>query len=164
MLDWGSHDVLLGAEDLVLLYARPLHLQSVHDFAFTRSLDGRNRVRVFQGRKGNPNPNFLVWIFSGGVGSSTWMGGGQKVRHVPRSQENQTFRAGHPGILPGYPGGARKVWEKNVCVRFSSPSFATRAPSKNLLSSFWALVLSAGVRADPLRKACLDRISDHCVS
>ena len=28
---------------------------------------------------------------------------------IPRNQGNQTFLAGYPGILPGYPGGARKV-------------------------------------------------------
>ena len=48
----------------------------------------------FQGRKRNPNPNFLVRIFSGGVGSSTARGGGQKVRCVPRKQGNQTFLGG----------------------------------------------------------------------
>ena len=35
--------------------------------------------------------------------------GAKKVRYVPRNQGNQTFWAGYPGILLGYPGGARKV-------------------------------------------------------
>ena len=39
---------------------------------------------------------------------------GQKVWHVPRNQGNQTFWAGHPGILLGYPGGARKFEKKNA--------------------------------------------------
>ena len=38
-----------------------------------------------------------------------WWGSSPKVRYVPRSQGNQTFFAEYPGILPGYPGGARKV-------------------------------------------------------
>ena len=45
-----------------------------------------------------------------GVGAKTSLGKG-----------NQTFWAGYPGVLPGYPGGGRKVWEKRVCVQFSSP-------------------------------------------
>ena len=57
-----------------------------------------------------------------GWGSSTWRGGGQKVRYVPRNPGNQTFLAGYPGILPGYPGSARKVWEKNVWVQFLAPN------------------------------------------
>ena len=65
--------------------------------------------------------NRLVRIFSGGVGVCASRGGGQKVRYVPRNQGNQTFLAGYPGILPGYPGGAREVWEKKVCVHFSFP-------------------------------------------
>ena len=56
-----------------------------------------------------------------GWGSSTWRGGDQKVRYVPRNPGNQTFLAGYPGILAGYPGSTRKVWEKNVWVQFSSP-------------------------------------------
>ena len=74
-----------------------------------------------QARKGNPNPDFLVRISSGGVGFFHVGGGqGQKARYVPRNQGNQTFLAGYPGILAGYPGGARKVWpnKKKVCVQF----------------------------------------------
>ena len=36
-------------------------------------------------------------------------GGGQKVRHVSRNLGNHTFLAGYPGMLLGYPCGARKV-------------------------------------------------------
>ena len=60
-------------------------------------------------------------FFRVGWGSSTWMGGRQKVRYVPRNQGNQIFWAGYPGILLGYPRGARKVWEKKACVQFSFP-------------------------------------------
>ena len=64
----------------------------------------------YQARK--RNPNFWVWIFSGGVGVFYVKGWGQKVRYVPRSPGNQFFLVGYPGILPGYPGSAQKVWEK----------------------------------------------------
>ena len=50
-----------------------------------------------------------VRIFSGGVGVFHVNGWGAKVRYIPRNQANQTFWAGYPGILPGYPGIARKV-------------------------------------------------------
>ena len=38
---------------------------------------------LFQGRKRNPNPNFLIRIFSSGVGVFHVNGWGQKVRYVP---------------------------------------------------------------------------------
>ena len=48
-------------------------------------------------------------VFSGGVGVFHVKG------CVPRNQGNQSFVAGYPGILPGYPGGARKIREKKLC-------------------------------------------------
>ena len=59
-----------------------------------------------QARKRNPNPNFWVRISSGGVGVFHLKGWGPKVQYVPQNHGNQTFLAGCPGILPGYPGGA----------------------------------------------------------
>ena len=56
----------------------------------------------FREEKKSPNPYLWVRLSSGGVGA-------QKIRYVARSQANQTFWVGYPGILPGYPGGARKV-------------------------------------------------------
>ena len=54
-----------------------------------------------------------------GWGSSTWRGGGRKVRHVPRNQGNQTFLAGYPGICQDF-RSARKVWEKKIVFNFRS--------------------------------------------
>ena len=53
-------------------------------------------------------------------------GWGPKVRYVPRNQGNQTFLAGYPGNLPGYPSGARKSLRKeslcSIFVPYQSPS------------------------------------------
>ena len=32
---------------------------------------------------------------------------------------------GYPGVLPGYPGGTRKIRENKVCVHFLAPKFQT---------------------------------------
>ena len=90
-----------------------------------------------QARKKNPNPNFWVRIFPVGYGSSTWRGWGQKFRYMPRNQGNQTVWAGCPGILLGYPGIARKVWEKKHCVQILAP---THPPPKKA-SKFCVFVM-----------------------
>ena len=75
----------------------------------------KSQKRVSGGAAGggflDPNPNFLVRIISGGVGGlpREGVGGGQKVRYVFETQENQTFWWAVPGFLPGHPEGARKV-------------------------------------------------------
>ena len=84
-----------------------------------------------QARKRNPNPNFWVRISSSEVGVFHVKGRGPKVRYGPRNQENQTLLAGYPGILPGYPGGARKVREKKFAFNFRS--------------LLWGIVCSCGV-------------------
>ena len=71
-----------------------------------------------QASKRDPNLNFLVRIFSGGVGVFHVKGWGPKSSVCPsKPGKYRTFLPGYPGILPGYPGGARKVWEKKVCVQ-----------------------------------------------
>ena len=67
-------------------------------------------LQVYGGVAEPPPPPGYLRV---GWGSSTWRGGGQKVRHVFRN----------PGRPDGISwdfcqdvlGGARKVWEKNVC-------------------------------------------------
>ena len=66
--------------------------------------------------KGTQTQTFESGYFPVGEGSSMWMGGGQKARYVPRNQGNKTFLAAYPGILLGYPGGARKVRETKKFV------------------------------------------------
>ena len=57
--------------------------------------------------------------------------GAKKFCMPLETREIKLFLAGYPGILPGYPGSARKVREKKVCVQFSSPK---NTPSENPLS------------------------------
>ena len=80
-------------------------------------LSSSNLSTVWE-EKRTQTQTFWSGYLRAGWGSSTWRGGGQKVRYVPRNQGNQTYLAGYPGILPGYPGGARKVWKKNLCWFF----------------------------------------------
>ena len=85
---------------IVICYCEP-HLHGCRFLLFIWT-------QIIQARKRNPNPNLWVRISSGGVGLR---GGGQKVRYVPRNPRKPSFWARYPGILPGYPGGARKVWQ-----------------------------------------------------
>ena len=73
-----------------------------------------------QGKKMEYKPKLLgPDIFRWGGGSSAQRGGGQNVRYVPRNPGKTNFLAGYAGILPGCPGGARRVIKKkfvfNVC-------------------------------------------------
>ena len=86
-----------------------------------------NRGPVIREEKGTQTQTFWSRYFRVGRGPSTWMGGGQKVRYVLRSPGKPNFFAGYPVILPGYPGGVRKVWEKKVCVQFSFPTLIFRS-------------------------------------
>ena len=72
-----------------------------------------------QGRKRNPNPNFLVRIIFGGGGGGGDLpreGVGQKVRYVLRNAGKPNFLAGYPGIccrdIPGVP---EKFESKSLC-------------------------------------------------
>ena len=70
----------------------------------------RSDLKNKQRRKREPKPKLCgPDIFHWGRGLPRERVGAKKVRYVPRNQGNQTFWAGYPGILPGYPGGARKV-------------------------------------------------------
>ena len=104
----------------------------------------------FQARKGTQTQTFWSGYLRVGRGSSAWTGGGQRVRYVlrspgkvgkpkvryvlrnPRKVGKPNFWAGYPGILPGYRGMARKVWETK-CVQFLVPLRAQRL--KNVLRS-----------------------------
>ena len=64
-------------------------------------------------------------------------GWGPKNSACPSKPGNQTFLAGYPGILPGYPGSAR-TFEKKKFVFNSRPlkSFAQRQFQEALVSNF----------------------------
>ena len=73
------------------------------------------------GTKNEPKPKlFEPGYLPAGVGVFHAKGWGPKVRYALRNQGNQTFLAGYPGILPGYPGGARKVLRKKFGFNFCS--------------------------------------------
>ena len=105
-----------------------------HTSTLTPSLKHLSWLKI-RHEKGTQTQTFeSAGYFSVGEGSSTWTGGGQKVRYVPRNQGNQTFWAGYPGILPGYPGGARKVWEKKSLCSIFVPYKSSKTqmkPGKN---------------------------------
>ena len=75
------------------------------------------------GKKKEPKPKlFGPDIFGWGGGLAREGVGAKKFGMSFETHGNQIFLAGHPRILPGKPGGARKVRGKKVCVQFSSPN------------------------------------------
>ena len=72
--------------------------------------------------EGNPVLPFLVFfgipVFFFPEGLSLF-----RIGPAPHRVPKPMFWAGYFGILPGYPGDARKVGEKEVRVQFSSPFY-----------------------------------------
>ena len=85
--------------------------------------------------KGTQTQTFWSGYLRVGWGSSTRRGGGQNVRHVFRNPGKANFLAGYPGLWPGYPGGARKVWGQKVCVQFLSPKEVRNEIGPNFCNS-----------------------------
>ena len=77
----------------------------------------------FRYEKGTQTQTFWSGYFPVGWGSSTWRGGGQKVRCAPQNQGNQTFLAGYPGILLGYIPAVPEKFEKKKFVFNFRPLF-----------------------------------------
>ena len=104
---------------------------------------------LWSGTKKEPKPKLLSPdIF--------WWGGG-----LPRVWVGAKKFSMHPGILLGYPGSARKVWEKNVWVRFSSPIWFLRneahilyflGPGQEGNFTCFSVPNSGRTRASPKRK------------
>ena len=77
---------------------------------------------IYQGKKKEPKPKlFGPDIFRWGGGLLSERVGVKKFGMSLETQGN-TCLARYLGIFPGYPGSAQKVWEKKVCVQFSSPN------------------------------------------
>ena len=78
-----------------------------------------------QGRKRNPNPNFLVRIFSGGVGVFHTKGWGPKSSVCPSKPGKSNFFGGISRDFAGISRGCPKSLRKKVWVQFSFPNFVT---------------------------------------
>ena len=88
----------------------------------------------FGGRKRNPNPNFLVWISSGGAGVfhvKGWVPKSSVCASKPR--ETRLF-GGISGMLPGYPAKSpkslRKI-KKQLCSILVPYNFVGKVHPKN---------------------------------
>ena len=77
---------------------------------------------LFQARKRNPNLNFLVRIFSGGVGVFHVKGWGPKSSVCPSKPRESNFFGGISRDFAGISRGRPKSLRKKVCVQFSSPT------------------------------------------
>ena len=76
-----------------------------------------------EGRKRNPNPNFLVRISSSGVGVFHVNERGPKSSACPsKPRETKLFRRDITGFCRDIPGVPEQFEKKEVCVQFSSPT------------------------------------------
>ena len=99
------------------------------------------------GPKKEPKPKlFGPHIFQWGRVLPRERVGAKKFDTSLEPREIKVFGAGYPGILPGYPGGAREVWEKKTFV------FNFRS-----LFGSWN---ASGLRLD-FEKSCLPHLYDH---
>ena len=74
-----------------------------------------------QGGKKNPNPNFLVRIFSSGVGVFHVTGWGPKSSIRPSKPGKSNFLGGVSRDFAGISRGRTKSLRKKVCVQFPFP-------------------------------------------
>ena len=74
-----------------------------------------------QGRKTNPNPNFMVRISSGGVGVFHVKGWGRKSLVCPSKPGKSNFLGGIFRDFAGVSLECPKSLRKKVCVQFSFP-------------------------------------------
>ena len=103
-----------------------------------------------QGRKRNPNPNFLVWIFSSGVGVFHVNGWGSKSSICPSKHRESNFLGGISRDLPGYPGGARKVLRKKSSCSISVPYLLGKEERPKCVRN-----------ASKLRQKCVKNAPEH---
>ena len=101
--------------------------------------------RDHSGKKKEPKSKLLgPDIFGWGGGLPREGVGAKKFAMSFEAQGNQTFRWDIPGFLPGYPGGARKVWEKQVRVQFLAPN--TEQPEEPGASTTMAAQVEVNMR------------------
>ena len=85
-----------------------------------------------QARKKNPNPNFLVRIFSSGVGVFHMNGWGPKSSIRPSKPGKSNFLGGISRDFAGISRGCPKSLRKKVCVQFPFPILETIVPDRAL--------------------------------
>ena len=74
------------------------------------------RTASLQGKKRNPNPNFLIQIFSGRVGVFHVKGWGPKSSVCPsKPRETKLFRRDIPRFCLDIPGVPEKFEKKSLC-------------------------------------------------
>ena len=88
------------------------------------------------GKKKEPKPKRFGPDIFGWGGGLPREGVGAKVPYVLRNPGQPNFLAGYLRILPGYPGSARKVWEKKFVFNFRSLINPMWAPG-----SLWGICL-----------------------
>ena len=92
-------------------------------------------IRKSQGGKRNPNPNFLIRIFSGGVGVFHMKGWGPKSS-VCASKPRETKCFGGPGFCRDIPGAPEK-FEKKKFV-FNSRPLKRRGSEKSIFLAIFS--------------------------
>ena len=83
----------------------------------------RGAVMLVQARRKRHKPKLLSpdsFQWGRGLPREGW---GQKVRYAPRNQANQTFLAGYPGVLRGYPAKVPEMSEQKKFVLDFRPLF-----------------------------------------
>ena len=78
-----------------------------------------------QARKRNPNPNFLIRIFSGGVGVFRVNGWGPKSSIRPSKPGKSNFLGRISRDFAGISRNRPKSLRKNICVQFPFPIWRT---------------------------------------
>ena len=105
------------------------------------------KLALYQGGKRNPNPNFLVRIFSSGVGVFHVNGWGPKSSIRPSKPGKSNFLGGISRDFAGISRGRPKSLRKKVWVQFSFPTIIHRLSCK---SAFHRLVKQVRQQLDDL--------------
>ena len=126
-------------------------------------------ANYYQGRKGNPNPNFLIRISSGGVGFFDVKGSGPKSSVCsPKPRETKLFGGISRDFGRDIPEVPEKSEKKKVRVQFSFPITKTSLQT-NLFGAITVvqttkkqLIYKANSFAHVLLQAGTNQWQQHC--